>query len=122
MLKSKTGKEKRKSPRVAIKIPVIYRLEENILSPVPAEKWRQAQQNAYTLDMSLEGMSLAVDLPLEVGSVIPLNVFLLDKIRLVKAYAQVKWFKSRCAGLRFLLMGEEEREALKCFLADAGRS
>ena len=122
MTQTKMGKEKRKNPRVSIKIPVVYRVEGNMLAPLSAEQWRQAQQNAYTLDMSLEGMSLAVDQPLSVGSIIPMNVFLLDKLRLVRPYAEVKWFKNRRAGLHFLLMSAEEREALGSFLGDAGKS
>lgn len=116
MPKAKITIERRENPRFAIKIPIKYRLEQNKKVLKKIEDWRQTEKNAFTLDMSLGGMRIAVDQPLTVGDVLQFDIYLLDKSNVVSVYANVIRTDKLNAGLKFLMMKDEEREALKTFL------
>jgi c-di-GMP-binding flagellar brake protein YcgR len=115
MLKAKITMERRGSPRISIKIPVKYRLErdEKVLKSI--DDWRQAETNAYTLDVSLGGMQIAVDQSLKEGDVLQFDIPLLNKSKKVSVYANVIRTGRKSAGLQFLMMKDDEREALKAF-------
>lgn len=106
--------ERRRSPRLSMQIPVKYRLERDGKVLRDIEKWRLTENNALTLDMSLDGMQIAVDRPLSVGDVLHFDVHLLNK-RNAGVYARVIRTGRRTAGLQFVMLNDEEREALKAF-------
>jgi hypothetical protein len=108
--------EKRGNPRLFIKIPVLYRLEEDERVLKKIDHWRNSKKNGYTLNISLGGMLIAVDEPLKVGNVIKFEIFLFDKTNKVEVYANVMRVDEKGAGLQFLMMKNEEREFLKAFL------
>lgn len=116
MPKAKMSMERRLHPRINVKIPVKYRLEEDAQVIKTIAKWRSEEKNAYTLDMSLGGMSIVVDKPLSAGEFIKFEVYLLDKKNLVTIYAAVRWADKKSAGVRFLMMKNEDLDALKAFL------
>ena len=116
MPKAKLLIEKRGNTRFSIKIPIKYRLEQNKKVLKKIEDWRQSEKNAYTLDMSMGGMQIAVDQPLTVGDVLQFDIYLLDKSNVVRVYANVIRADKISAGLKFLMMKDDEREALKNFL------
>ncbi len=116
MDKLKAVLERRGTPRFPIKLPVKYRLELNKKVLKKIEDWKKNEKNAYTLDVSLGGMRIAVDQPLEAGNVIQFDIYLLDKSNIVKVYANVIRADKESASLKFLIMKDEERDALKCFL------
>ena len=108
--------EKRGTPRFAIKVPIKYRLEQNKKVLQKIEDWRQTEKNAFTLDVSLGGMRIAVDQPLTLGDVLQFDIYLLDKSNVVSVYANVIRADKTSAGLKFLMMKDDERDALKNFL------
>lgn len=108
--------ERRATPRISVKIPVKYRLEDGKEVLKTIDEWRKTERNAYTLDLSLGGMRIVVDQPLSVGDILQFELFILDKVNRAAVYAEVKWVNEMGAGLRFLMMPEEELEALKAFL------
>lgn len=108
--------EKRGTPRISIKIPVKYRLEEDQVVRETIAEWQRKEKNAYTLDMSLGGMRIVVDQSLMAGEILRFDLFLLDKTNVVTIYAEVKWTDEKSAGLHFLMMKNEEMEYLKDFL------
>jgi c-di-GMP-binding flagellar brake protein YcgR len=115
MHKAKITIERRGDPRFSIKIPVKYRLvrDEKVLQDI--DSWRQKENNAYTLDLSLGGMQVVVDQPLKTGDVLRFDIHLLNKSRKVGVYASVIRMNKKNAGLRFLMMEDGERESLKAF-------
>ena len=115
--KAKNSLEKRGHHRVAIKIPVKFRLEQNKKVLKKIEDWRLTERNAFTLDVSLGGMQIAVDKPLKVDDVLQFHIYLLDKVTAVNVYAKVVRITTQTAGLQFLMMKDEEKEAIKAFLA-----
>ncbi len=117
-----TSIERRGNPRVSIKVPVKYRWiigGENIKN---VEEWRATEQNAYTLDMSLGGMFIAVEQPLKVGNIFKFDIFLLDMKDVVALYGEVVRVDNKGAGLQFLMMSNDSREALQIFLLKAAAS
>ena len=115
LVENKVG-EKRATPRVPIKIPVKFRVMYDYAEMAAIAAPSHYQENAHTLDLSLEGMYLSLDQPLEVGNVIQSEIFLLDKEASVTTYAEVAWTDDEGAGIHFLLMASEERESLGDFL------
>ncbi len=116
MPKVKLTLEKRGHQRFSIKIPLKFHLEKNKKILKGIEDWRRTENNAYTLDMSLGGMRIAVDHPLKVGDVLQFDIYLLDKSNAVNVYASVIRADKNSAGLKFLMIKDDEREALKDFL------
>lgn len=108
--------ERRGNPRFTIKIPIKFRLEQNKKVLKKIEDWRQTEKNAYTLDISGGGMRIAVDQPLTVGDVLQFDIYLLDKSNVVSVYANVIRADKISAGLKFLMMKDDEMETLKNFL------
>ena len=108
--------ERRETPRISVKIPVKYRLEDDKEVLKTIKEWRQSEKNAYTLDVSLGGMSIVVDQPLSKGDILCFEIYLLDQKNVVTVYAEVKWTQKKEAGLRFLMMRDNDMEALRAFL------
>lgn len=107
--------ERRGKPRFFVKIPVKYRLEEAEMV-IRAEEWRQTKENAFTLDMSLEGMQIVADQPLTAGNILPFDLFLLEKRNVVRVYSKVVRVRRKKAGLHFLAMKDDARKCLEEFL------
>lgn len=115
MPKEKANVERRRAPRLSMRIPVKYRLERNEKVLQSIEDWRLTENNALTLDMSLGGMQIAVDQSLKVGDVLRFDIHLLNKTKNADVYAKVIRTNKKSVGLQFLMMNDEEREALKAF-------
>lgn len=115
MFKAKITMERRGTPRFSINLPVKYKLERNEKVLQKIDDWRQTENNAYTLDVSVGGMQIAVDQPLTVGDVLQFEINLLNKSRKVVVYAKVIRTNKKSAGIQFLMMKDEEREALEAF-------
>ena len=114
--------ERRTHPRVSIKIPVKYQVEDDKIVLKKIDEWRESEKNGFTLNLSLGGMHLMVDQPLAVGSILNFEVFLLDKLHVVSIFAEVVWANKEGAGLHFLMMKPAEMDALKAFLDKASSS
>lgn len=80
------------------------------------DEWRGVERHGFTVDLSLGGMNLVVDDPIEVGEVLRFDVFLLDRKEVLSLYGAVRWSNEKGVGLRFLGMKPEEMEALEAFL------
>ena len=83
---------------------------------VRAEEWGQTKKNAFTLDVSLEGMQIVVDQPLMAGTILPVELFLLEKRNVVNVFSKVVRVRREKAGLHFLAMKDDARQYLKEFL------
>ncbi len=116
MREANLSMERRTSPRVSIKTPVKYRLEEDQKIFRTIEEWRNSGQNATALDLSLEGMCIVVDKPIRVGEVLCLEIHCLSEDKTLTVYASVRWANCKGAGLRFLMMKDDEVDCLKSLL------
>ncbi len=119
MSKTKTTNNRRDNPRISIKVPVKFVPAEDKKVIKKIEDWRESRKYGVTLDLSTDGMQLAADHHLTVGSVLEFNIYILDKVNVVTVYAQVIWTHKNSAGLHFLLMKPTERDALTSFLQKA---
>jgi len=112
--KAKITVEKRGSPRFSISVPVKYRREkdEKVLQQTGGPD--EGGNSAYTLDLSLGGLQLALDPPLVAGEVLHIEIPLLNRKK-VGVHARVIRAGRRKAGLQFLEMTDVERGALQSF-------
>lgn len=119
MPKTKITNNRRDNPRVSIKVPVKFVPADDKKVLKKIEDWRESRKHGVTLDLSTDGMQLAAEHRMKVGSVLEFNIYILDKVNVVTVYAQVMWTHKNSAGLHFLLMKPTERDALTSFLQKA---
>lgn len=107
--------EKREHSRVKVKIPVQYRLVKD-----KKELEKVLGLHALAKDLSLNGMFIKVERPVKTGDVFALDVFVPDQtVKRVFAFAEVVRITTEGAGIRLLLMPEEDQSALKDYLEKA---
>jgi hypothetical protein len=108
--------EQRIHTRIPVKLPIQYRLLDN---PKEVEKFRG--KVALAKDLSLEGLyiKIARDSDVKVGEIFRLDISLTETIRHLFAFGEVVWTNERGAGIRLMLMPEEDKESLKTYLAQA---
>lgn len=112
-------KERRVYPRIALKIPVIFRVlddQEEIKSVI---ELRKKEKHGHTLDVSLGGLCVVTDQPLQEGSILSLEITIPDVTKTLKAMAEVVWSSETGGGIRFLTMDENDMETLKTYLSKA---
>ena len=111
--------EKRAHPRVSIKIPVKYRVVEDLAGIQSIIEMRKTEAHTESLDISLGGMYIVSDQPLGVGSILHLDITLLGRERRLTAFGEVVWSKDSGAGLHFMMIKHEDLEALSAFLEES---
>ncbi len=97
--------------RAKVKIPVQFWAVDD---PKESEKLRG--QVALAKDMSLEGLYIKTGQALKVWDVVRLEIYIPQKTKYLYAYAEVVRIDAKGAGLRLLLMPEEDKESLKKYL------
>jgi Tfp pilus assembly protein PilZ len=115
-------KERRVHPRIAVKIPVIFRVlddQEEINNTV---EWRKNVKNRHTMDISLGGMFIVADQPLREGNILTLEISIPDTPEKLKAMAEVVWSSETGGGIQFLAMNEDDMKSLKSYLDKASSS
>lgn len=114
--------EKRVHPRVSVKIPVKYRLVENLEGIRSVMEIRKNETQTHSLDVSLGGMFIETEEKLEKGHILSLDISVPGNPRKISAFAEVVWAKESGAGLHFMLIKNEHLESLKAFLEKAPSS
>jgi len=115
MAENKTFLEKRVQSRIPVKIPVQIRRVED-----PTELKKLRGQTALAKDLSLDGMYIKTDKSVKVGDIFRLDISIPEKPkRQLFAFAEVVWIKQTGAGLKLLLMPEEDKESLRGYLDKA---
>jgi len=104
--------EKRANSRVQVKIPVQYRLVDD-----EKELEKVRGRHALAKDLSLNGMFIKTDKGVSKGDVFALDVSMPDKkSKHVFAFAEVVRITNKGAGIKLLLMPEEDKSALQEYL------
>jgi hypothetical protein len=111
--------EKRAHPRVSVKIPVKYRVVEDLAGIQSIIEMRKSETNTQTLDLSLGGMYIVSNQPLGVGNILHLDITLTGKEKRLTAFGEVVWSKDSGAGLHFMMIKHEDLEALQAFLGES---
>jgi c-di-GMP-binding flagellar brake protein YcgR len=112
-------KERRVHPRIALKIPVIYRVLDDQEEIKRVLELRKKEKYGHTLDVSLGGLCIVTDQPLREGSILSLEITIPDAPKALKAMAEVVWSSETGGGIRFLTMDENDMETLKTFISKA---
>lgn len=115
MTENKNFVEKRVHNRAQAAITVQYRLVED-----RKELDELEERRVQTQDVSLEGVFIRTADPLKTEDVVRLDISIPEKNATLFAFAQVVRVDGNGAGLRLMLMAEEDRSSLKDYLA--GRS
>jgi hypothetical protein len=104
--------EKREHSRVKVKIPVHYRLVED-----KKELGKIRGTHALAKDLSLSGMFIKTDRTVKLWDIFSLDISVPGKkLKHFFAYAEVVRIAKAGAGIKLLLMPEEDKAALKEFL------
>lgn len=112
MAKTASFLEKREHSRVKVKIPVTYRLVED-----KKELEKVRGRHALAKDLSLNGMFMKTDKAVNTGDVLRLDISIPgQKVRHVFAFAEVIRIAGSGAGIKLLLMPEEDKSGLTEFL------
>jgi hypothetical protein len=95
-----------------VKVPIQYQLVEN---KKELEKIRG--RHALAKDLSLNGMFMKTDKPVKTGDVLQLDISVPNlKLKHFFAFAEVVRITTKGAGVRLLLMPEEDRSGLREYL------
>ncbi len=113
--------EKRAYPRVPVKLPVKYRLVDDMAGIQSILEMRKTETNTNTHDISLGGMYIVSDQKLTVGNILHLDITLPGKAKRLAAFGEVVWSKDSGAGLRFMMIKSEDLEALKSFMDETDK-
>ena len=111
--------EKRAHPRIAVKIPVKYRVVEDLAGIQSIVEMRKNETNTQTLDLSLGGMYIVCEQHLGVGSILHLDITIPGKEKRLTAFGEVVWSKDSGSGLHFMMIKHEDLEALSAFLNES---
>ena len=113
MFFQKSNIEKRTQSRLPVKLPIQYRLLDN---PEETEKYRG--KVALGKDLSQDGLFLKIapDKSLQTGEVIRLDITLPEIAKRLFAFAEVAWVNKSGAGVRLMLMPDEDRRYLNSYL------
>ena len=104
--------ERRGRSRTPVRIPVQFQQVED-----PAELEKLRAQPALAKDLSLDGMYIKTAMGMKPGDVFRLDISIPEKSKgQLFAFAEVAWANPEGAGLRLLLMADEDRESLKAYL------
>jgi Tfp pilus assembly protein PilZ len=117
-----TRNERRRHPRIPIKVPFKYQLNEGKKILKTKDHLLRGTRHGFTLDLGLGGMRVVLDDPLRVGDVVPFEIFLFHKMNRVKVFSRVQWVGPKSLGIRFLLMKPEESFCVEQFLESATRA
>ncbi len=104
--------DKRAHSRIAMKIPVSYRLMDDQVEIKNIRELGSKTKNAETMDTSLGGMYIVAHQTLKIGALLSLKVSVPGRMNPIAAFAEVAWSNETGAGLRFLAMKEEDMELL----------
>jgi c-di-GMP-binding flagellar brake protein YcgR len=104
--------ERRSQSRVQVKVPIQYQLVEN-----KKELEMIRGRHALAKDLSVNGMFMKTDKPVKTGDILRLDISVSNpKMKRFFAFAEVVRITAKGAGVRLLLMPEEDRSGLKEYL------
>jgi c-di-GMP-binding flagellar brake protein YcgR len=108
--------DKRIHPRVSVKIPVKYRIAEELKGISSLEEWKKKEKTTQSVDISLGGMYIVAEKKLEAGMVLHIDISLPGQPAPFSTMAQVTWSNEKGAGLHFLTLKKANLEILKAYL------
>src|ERR1039457_3740312 len=83
--------EKRAHPRVSLEIPLKCRLMDGMLNAEDISEVRKRAMKTISRDVSLGGMKIRRELPLDVGVIMALEFTLPEITHTLSAFAEVVW-------------------------------
>ncbi len=104
--------EHRTHPRIQEQIHIDYCLFEE---PMPVQA--QNNKNSLGLNMSFGGIYLKGVQDLKAGNIIRLNLTLPSQKETIPAFAEVVRISGQGAGIRFLVMAEDDEKTLNAHLS-----
>jgi hypothetical protein len=108
--------DKRVKTRFPVKIPVLVRLEQDGVVVRGVRNWKNEKVDAVAVDLSLTGMQIEMEKPLEVGYLSQFELVFGPGTAPLSLFAKVVWTTPKGAGLQFLIMNEKQKSALSAFL------
>ena len=111
---NKSFLERRHRSRAPVKIPVEFRMVED---PQQVEAFRG--RPGLAKDLSLDGMYIKTEKPVKPGDILRLEITVPENSKQLFAFAEVVRVDPSGAGLRLMLMEQEDHESLQDYLRRA---
>ena len=108
--------DKRAHSRIAVRIPISYRLLDDQEEIKNIKELGSKTKNAETMDTSLGGMYIVANQALKSGTLLSLKVSIPERMNPLSAFAEVAWANETGAGIHFLAMKEEDTKLLAEYL------
>ena len=109
--------EKRVYPRVAVNIPVKYRIVEDPTNIKTVLERKYGEENSHTMNVSLGGLYVVADHVLDQDSILRMEITLPEISNMITVYAEVEWSNDTGWGLHFEAIREDDLDALKNYLS-----
>ena len=112
--------DRRAHPRYQVQFPVKYCFvrDKNEINAI--QEFSKKDVVAVTRDISLGGMQIALEQPLQAGDILAFEIPLPGGSPPLSACAEVVWTNGNIGGLHFLILGEEDLTVLKAYLKKLG--
>ncbi|HEY5038995.1 MAG TPA: PilZ domain-containing protein [bacterium] len=110
--------EKRADQRISVKIPVKYRLVEELQGIQSILESKKTITNTESLDISLSGTYIVTEQKLDIGTILNIEISIQNTSRTIFSAAEVVWSKESGAGLRFILLKDDDLKALRVFIEE----
>lgn len=111
-----SNSDKRVKNRIPVKIPVMVRLENDGGYVGRNRQSQTSKLEAVALDLSMSGMQIQLEKPLELGYVSQFELHLGEGAQPVTVFAKVVRSTPQGCGLQFLILQEKTRAALEAYL------
>lgn len=108
--------EKRSHQRVPENVPVRYRVIDDPKEFEKPIEGKKAEKNTRSMDISLSGLFIASDQPVNIGSTLRLDIALPVKSALISAFAEVIWANESGKGLKIIAIKKDDEEILKSYI------
>ena len=112
--------ERRAHPRYKVNFPVKYCFVDDKNDIKNILELSKKDSIALTRDISLGGMQITVEQPVNAGDILAFEIPLPGGSQTLSACAEVIWTNGNIGGLHFLIIGEEDLTALIAYLKKLG--
>ena len=108
--------ERRAHPRYKVNIPVKFTLVEDKADTEALLEESKKELAAQTRNLSLGGIKIDSDQPIQEGSVLIFEISLPGVSQPVLVSGEVVWVEGNTSGLHFLEISDEDFDALRAYL------
>lgn len=111
--------EKRKHPRIKLKLPIEYKVVNETDESYRTFQQQRAMHNGSSKDISSEGLFMITDKQVEKGDILKVEMKLPEEDKAVRAFAEIIWLADENvpvgkhgAGIYFMALRDEDADRI----------